>query len=115
MRNFIGLHEVGNIEANTLVSVIEDTLLCANLLIWKIRGQCYDGSSNMSGMRNGAAKQIMERKGRALYTHCYGHTLSLASMDAVKGCQLMKRYWNVLMRSPNLSNARLVRMILLEN
>ena len=41
---FIGLHEVENIKANTLVSVIEDTLLCANLSIQKIRGQCYDGS-----------------------------------------------------------------------
>ena len=44
---FIGLHEVENVEANTLMSVIEDTLLCANLSIQKIRGQCYDGSSNV--------------------------------------------------------------------
>ena len=26
-----------------------------------------------------------------MYTHYYGHTLNLASTDAVKGCQLMKR------------------------
>ena len=88
---FLGLHEVENIEANTLVSAIEDTLLRANLSIQKIRGQCYDGSSNMSGLRNGVAKQIMDKEARALYTHCYGHTLSLASMDAVKGCQIMKK------------------------
>ena len=73
------------------MSVIEDTLLRVNLSTQKIRGQCYDGSSNMSGLRNGVAKQIMDKEARALYTHCYGHTLSLASMDAVKGCQLMKR------------------------
>ena len=90
-KEFLGLHEVENIEANTLVSAIEDTLLRANLSIQKIRGQCYHGSSNMSGLRNGVAKQIMDKEARALYTHCYGHTLSLASMDAVKGCQIMKK------------------------
>ena len=42
---FIGLHEVENIKANTLVRV--------NLSVHKIRGPCYDGSSNMSGLRNG--------------------------------------------------------------
>ena len=90
-KEFIGLYEVENIEVNTLVAVIEDTLLCPSLSVHKIRGQCYDGSSNMSGLRNGVVKQIMDKEARALYTHCYGHTLSLASMDGVKGGQLMKK------------------------
>ena len=49
---FVGLHEVENIVANKLLSAIEDTSLRANLSLHKIRGQCYDGSSNMSGLRN---------------------------------------------------------------
>ena len=73
------------------MSVIEDTSLRANLSMQKIRGQCYDGSSNMAGFTNGVAKQIRDKEGRALYTHCYRHTLSLTSMDGVKGCQLMKQ------------------------
>ena len=42
---FIGLHVVDSIDANTLVSVIKDVLLRFNLLLSRIRGQCYDGAS----------------------------------------------------------------------
>lgn len=45
----------------------------------------------MSGVRNSVAKQIMDQEPKAVYTHCYGHTLSLASMDAIKGSHLMKQ------------------------
>ena len=37
------------------------------------------------------AKEIAEKEPKAVYTHCYGHTLSLASMDAIKGSHLMKQ------------------------
>ena len=30
-----------------------------NLSMNKIRGQCYDGASNMAGAKKGVAKQIM--------------------------------------------------------
>ena len=41
------------IEAAMLVSIIRGTLLGMNLSIAKVRGQCYDGASNMKGSRNG--------------------------------------------------------------
>ena len=61
-----------------------------NLSMNKIRGQCYDGASNMAGAKKGVAKQIMDIERHALFTHCYGHTLNLACSDAVKGCKLLK-------------------------
>ena len=73
---FIDLYEVENIEA-ILVSATEDTLLRAKISAHKIIGQCYDGRSNMPGLRNGVIKQIMDKEARAFYTHSYGHTLSL--------------------------------------
>ena len=53
--DFIGtcMYEVESIEAKVLVAVLQDTLLRANLSVQKIRGQCYDGAYNMSGVRNG--------------------------------------------------------------
>ena len=68
--DFIGLYVVDSIEAKVLTSIIEDTLLRANLSVQKIRGQCYDGASNMAGIRNGVAKQIMDKEVKAVYTHC---------------------------------------------
>lgn len=89
--DFIGLYTVDSIESKMLLSIIEDTLMRLNLSTRKIRGQCYDGASNMSGIRSGLAKLIRDKEPKAVYTHCYGHSLSLASMDAIKGSSIMKR------------------------
>ena len=65
---FIGLYVVPSIEASSLVFVIKDSLLRMNLTLAKARGQCYDGTSNMSGHRNGVAK--LEQFSRtAMATH----------------------------------------------
>ena len=56
--DFIGLYEVGSINADCLTEAIKDTLLQIGLKISECRGQCYDVGSNMSGIRNGVATQI---------------------------------------------------------
>ena len=86
---FLGLYEIPNIAANTIVSVITDTLLRMNLPFSRCRGQCYDRAKNMAGERGGVAKQIMEKEKRALFCHCYGHSLNLAASDADKKCKVM--------------------------
>ena len=87
---FIGLYDVANIEATSLVCVIKDTLLHLNLPLTKIRGKCYDGASNMSEIRNGVAKCIQDEEPRAVFTHCYGHTLSHAAGDTIRRNTIMK-------------------------
>ena len=67
-KEFIGLYEVKSIEAPSLVHVIKDTLLRLNLPLSKVRGQCYDGASNMRGIRNGVAKLIQDEEPRSTFT-----------------------------------------------
>ena len=86
---FVGLYQVPAINADTLTSAIKDVLLRMNLAMARIRGQCYDGASSMRGARTGVAKQIKDAEARALYTHCYGHSLNLAVGDAIKASKLM--------------------------
>lgn len=57
---FIGLYKVDSIDSDTLTKTIEDCLLRMNLSLNNCRGQCYDGAGNMSGAKNGVAKQISE-------------------------------------------------------
>ncbi len=38
----------------------------------------------MRGARSGVATRIMEDEPRAVYIHCYGHSISLAVNDAIK-------------------------------
>ena len=87
---FLGLSQLPNIEASTLTSMIKDCLIRFNLSLSKARGQCYDGASNMSGKRTGVARNISEEEPRALFIHCYGHSLSLAAADTFKKYNLLK-------------------------
>ena len=45
-----------------MFSDIEDIILRLNLPVHKIRGQYYDGASNMSGKKSGVAKLISEKQ-----------------------------------------------------
>ena len=70
--------------------MIKDVLIRMNLNISKLRGQCYDGASTMKGHKSGVSTQISRIEPRAVYTHCYGHSLNLAVSDALKGSKVMK-------------------------
>ena len=53
----------------------------ADLSKEKLRGQSYDGASNMKGCRNGVVKQIQEKvNAKATYIHCNGHLVNLATI-----------------------------------
>lgn len=86
---FFGLYEVPSISADVLFGAIQDVLVRMNLSINRCRGQCYDGASVMAGKKSGVAKRIQDEEHRALFSHCYGHSLNLAASDSVKGCKLM--------------------------
>ena len=87
---FLGLYQVDSMDAATLTSVIKDTFIRMNLSISRLRGQCYNGASTMSGAKSGIAKQICDLEPRAVFTHCYGHSLNLAASDSIKNSKLMK-------------------------
>ncbi len=86
---FVGLHQIPNIAADTIVAALQDPLLRLNLKLSRCRGQCYDGASNMTGRKNGVKSQILRQEPRALFMHCYGHTLSLSVADTVKMIPLL--------------------------
>lgn len=87
---FIGLYHIDSTQSSTLIATIKDVLQRINISIAKFRGQCYDGASSMSGHRSGVAAVLQGEEPRAVYTHCYGHALSLACSGAVKNCRIMK-------------------------
>lgn len=87
---FAGLYQIPDITADTIVHVLKDCLTRMNLQWSRCRGQCYDGAANMSGHRSGVSTQILSLEPRALYTHCYGHSLNLAMCDTIKKCKLTR-------------------------
>ena len=73
-----------------ITRTIEDILLRLSLPLQNCRGQCFDGASSMAGCRNGVSTKLLAKERRALYTHCYGHSLNLAVQDAVKANPIIR-------------------------
>ena len=86
----IGLYSLDSTSADSILATVQDILLRMNLRIDHCRGQCYDGASNMAGAKSGVAKRLNDLEPRALYTHCYGHALNLATQDVLKGIKVMR-------------------------
>ena len=64
--------------------MIHGVLQRVNVSITKLRGQCYDGASSMSGYKSGVATVFHSEEPRAVYTHCYVHALSLTCRDTTQ-------------------------------
>ena len=72
---------------NAIISTLEDV----GISLQDLRGQCFDGASNMSGNKSGVQKRIKDRQPKAIYTHCASHSLSLSivsccSVLSVRNC-----------------------------
>ena len=61
-----------------------------HLKIENCRGQCYDGTANITGAKKGVATQLRQTEPRALLTHCYGHALNLAVSETIRTSKVMK-------------------------
>ena len=66
------------------------------------RGQRYDGAANMCGIRSGVATQVSAKELRALFTHCYGHSLDFAACDSIKNSKIVKNALDVTYEVCNL-------------
>lgn len=49
------------------------------MALLEICGQCYDGSSAMSGIKSGVVVRVQAAEPKAVFTHCYGHDLACAA------------------------------------
>ena len=83
------MYHVDSIEAESIAMVITDLFQRYGLSIGRLRGQCYDGASAMSGSRSGVAKRIFDVEPKAFFVHCYGHALNLSACDTLKQCKVM--------------------------
>ena len=88
--DFTGFHQIPNIGADAIISVIQDAVIRLPLSIDKCQGQCYDGASNMLGTKTGdVATRMQELQQKAYPTHCHGHSLSLGVKDVVRSCKVL--------------------------
>ncbi|XP_063938086.1 uncharacterized protein LOC135147947 [Daucus carota subsp. sativus] len=96
---FFDIVNVSDTTSATLKKEVSDVLTQNNLSIYDMRGQGYDGASNMRGAFNGLQALFLKDCPYAYYVHCFAHRLQLALVGAV---EKQDSIWDFF---PMLSNA----------
>lgn len=87
---FIGLYEAPDSTGKTVAACVRDTLIRLDLPIEQLRGQTYDGASNMSGIYNGCQAIIQKEQPLALYVHCAAHCVNLVSQSTCESIPVVR-------------------------
>uniref|UniRef100_A0A2N9GIB5 TTF-type domain-containing protein n=1 Tax=Fagus sylvatica TaxID=28930 RepID=A0A2N9GIB5_FAGSY len=74
---FLGIVHVTDTTALSLKVAIESLFSKHGLSLSRLRGQGYDGASNMQGEFNGLKALILRENKSAYYVHCFAHQLQL--------------------------------------
>jgi hypothetical protein len=86
IERFLGLREVADTSSSSLKLALDGMLASHGLSISRIRGQGYDGASNMRGEFSGLQRQILDENPYAFYIHCFAHQLQLVVVSVAKCC-----------------------------
>ena len=74
---FVQFSPLVRVTGEAIASQIISDLKCLGLDVKNIRGQGYDGASNMASGTRGVQALIKQQSPLATYTHCSGHCLNL--------------------------------------
>ncbi|XP_008235787.1 PREDICTED: zinc finger MYM-type protein 1-like [Prunus mume] len=84
IERFVGIQHVTDTTSSSLKDAIDTFFSHNGLSISKLRGQGYDGASNMRGELNGLKTKILREQPCAYYVHCFAHQLQLALVAVAK-------------------------------
>ncbi|XP_021813234.1 zinc finger MYM-type protein 1-like [Prunus avium] len=85
IERFMGVQYVSDTTSSKLKEAIEQLISSTNLSMSRLRGQGYDGASNMRGELNGLKTQILREYPQVYYIHCFAHQLQLTLVAVAKG------------------------------
>ncbi|KAL5543108.1 hypothetical protein UlMin_010818 [Ulmus minor] len=105
IESFIGIEHVANTTAVSLKTAIDKLFSKHGLSISRLRGQGYDGASNMSGEFNGLKTIIMKENECAFFVHCFAHQLQLALMGVAKKHGLIGTFFTLVSNVVNIVGA----------
>lgn len=111
---FLGMSHVTNTCAQSLKDVIDAIFSTHRLSISSLRGQGYDGASNMSGEFNGLKALILRENPHAMYVHYFTHQLQLAIVSVARRNCMVGDFLDVLAIIVNLVGASYKRVDVLQ-
>ncbi|XP_008236663.1 PREDICTED: zinc finger MYM-type protein 1-like [Prunus mume] len=102
---FFDIVSVVDTNALTLKKEICKVLGNNDILVENMRGQGYDGASNMRGSWNGLQALFLQDCPYAYYVHCFAHRLQLALNGAAKDVKVLWRFFSMLTNIVNFVSA----------
>ena len=84
VKRFLGLVHVRETSAICLKEGIDSLFDKYGLSLSRLRGQGYDGASNMQGEFNGLKALILKENPSVWYVHCFAHQLQLVIVVVCK-------------------------------
>ncbi|CAL9002797.1 unnamed protein product [Prunus brigantina] len=102
---FFDIVSVADTNALTLKKEICKVLGNNGILVENMRGQGYDGASNMRGSWNGLQALFLEDCPYAYHVHCFAHRLQLALNGAAKDVKVVWRFFLMLTNIVNFVSA----------
>lgn len=93
---FFGLIHASDVKALTLKNGIFSTLSRYDLDFHNIRGQGYDGASNMRGEWKGLQTLVANECPYAYYVHCFAHRLQLALVATSREVTFIHQFFSKL-------------------
>lgn len=105
IERFIGIEHVANTTAVSLKNAIDALFSKHGLSMSSLRGQGYDGASNMSGEFNGLKTLILRENSSAFYVHCFAHQLQLALVGVAKKHNIVGAFFTSVANVVNIVGA----------
>ncbi|WVZ66717.1 hypothetical protein U9M48_015903 [Paspalum notatum var. saurae] len=89
-----GLKHVEDTTSSALKKALTEIFAAHGLPLARLRGQGYDGASNMRGEFNGLQKQIRDENPYAFYVHWFAHQLQLVIVSVASCCSSFDDFFN---------------------
>lgn len=93
---FVGFYATSSTTADALFQLLKDALARFALPLNKCRGQCYDGASNMAGVKSGLQARVLEQDPRAQYVHCTAHLMNLIVHDVAQSIPACRNFMSLI-------------------
>ncbi|RHN66617.1 putative transcription factor and/or regulators TTF-type(Zn) family [Medicago truncatula] len=110
VERYFALYHVKDTTSEALKNALYDILDRYTLSISRIRGQGYDGASNMRGEFNGLQRKILDENPYAFYVHCYAHRLQLVIVSVASSCSSINDFFEYISFIVTTSSASCKRM-----
>ncbi|CAH9053650.1 unnamed protein product [Cuscuta epithymum] len=102
IERFLGVKHVVDTTALSLKSDIDEFFAKHGLSLSKIRGQGYDGASNMRGELSGLKTLILNENPHARYIHCFAHQLQLVVVAVAQSNKFVSDFFEYLSMITNM-------------